>query len=37
VLELMFNPRWQLAKGAPPPGSYGRWWRRWRLKRHFSK
>jgi NADPH-dependent glutamate synthase beta subunit-like oxidoreductase len=36
VLELCFNPHWQLAKGAPPPGSGARWWRRWRLKRHLA-
>jgi len=37
LLELLFNPSWQAAKAAPPPGSHRRWWHRWRLKRYFSK
>jgi NADPH-dependent glutamate synthase beta subunit-like oxidoreductase len=37
LLELLFNPGgWQATKAAPPAGSLKRWWRRWRLKRHFQ-
>ena len=35
VLDLSFNPNWQQTKTQPPPHSLIRWWRRWRLKRHF--
>jgi NADPH-dependent glutamate synthase beta subunit-like oxidoreductase/Fe-S oxidoreductase len=35
VLDLPFNPDWQQTKTQPPPHSLLRWWRRWRLKRHF--
>ena len=37
VLDLLFNPRWRRTKSEPPPHSLVRWWRRWRLKRHFGK
>ena len=37
VLDLPFNPAWQQTKTQPPPHSLIRWWRRWRLKRHFGK
>ena len=37
VLELIFNPHWEKAKAAPPPGSLKRWWNRWRLKRDLQK
>jgi NADPH-dependent glutamate synthase beta subunit-like oxidoreductase len=37
VLDLPFNPAWQQTKTQPPPHSLLRWWRRWRLKRHFGK
>ena len=37
VLDLPFNPAWQQTKNQPPPHSLIRWWRRWRLKRHFGK
>ncbi|MBU4448636.1 MAG: hypothetical protein KKD99_08620, partial [Proteobacteria bacterium] len=36
VLDLLFNPAWQHTKTQPPPHSLLRWWRRWRLKRHFG-
>ena len=35
VLDLPFNPAWQQTKTQPPPHNLLRWWRRWRLKRHF--
>lgn len=35
VLDLPFNPAWQQTKNQPPPHNLLRWWRRWRLKRHF--
>ena len=35
VLDLVFNPEWQQTKTQLPPHSLMRWWRRWRLKRHF--
>jgi NADPH-dependent glutamate synthase beta subunit-like oxidoreductase len=35
VLDLPFNSAWQETKTQPPPHSLIRWWRRWRLKRHF--
>jgi NADPH-dependent glutamate synthase beta subunit-like oxidoreductase/Fe-S oxidoreductase len=35
VLDLAFNPDWQQTKTQPPPHNLKRWWRRWRLKRHF--
>jgi NADPH-dependent glutamate synthase beta subunit-like oxidoreductase len=35
VLDLVFNPAWPRTKSQPPPPSRARWWRRWRLKRHF--
>jgi NADPH-dependent glutamate synthase beta subunit-like oxidoreductase len=37
VLDLVFNPAWPRTKTQPPPPSRARWWRRWRLKRHFSR
>jgi Fe-S oxidoreductase len=37
VLDLLFNPAWQQTKTQPPPHNLLRWWRRWRLKRHFGK
>ena len=37
VLDLPFNPAWQQTKTQPPPHSLIRWWRRWRLKRHFGR
>jgi NADPH-dependent glutamate synthase beta subunit-like oxidoreductase len=37
LLELIFNPRWRQHKASPPAGSKTRWFRRWRLKRHFEK
>jgi NADPH-dependent glutamate synthase beta subunit-like oxidoreductase/Fe-S oxidoreductase len=36
VLDLPFNPDWQETKTQPPPPNLRRWWRRWRLKRHFA-
>ncbi len=36
LLELIFNPDWETARAAPPPGSLKRWWHRWRLKRYFQ-
>ncbi len=35
VLDLAFNPAWQQTKTQPPPHNLKRWWRRWRLKRHY--
>ncbi|MBM4301063.1 MAG: FAD-dependent oxidoreductase [Deltaproteobacteria bacterium] len=35
VLDLAFNPAWQQSKTQPPPHSLLRWWRRWRLTKHF--
>jgi NADPH-dependent glutamate synthase beta subunit-like oxidoreductase len=35
ALDLAFNPAWPRTKTQPPPPSRVRWWRRWRLKRHF--
>jgi NADPH-dependent glutamate synthase beta subunit-like oxidoreductase len=37
VLELLFNPHWDKAKSARPPGSLKRWWHRWRLKRELQR
>jgi len=37
VLDLPFNPAWQQTKTQPPPHSLIRWWRRWRLKKHFRR
>jgi NADPH-dependent glutamate synthase beta subunit-like oxidoreductase/Fe-S oxidoreductase len=37
VLDLPFNPAWQQTKTQPPPHNLLRWWRRWRLKKHFGK
>jgi NADPH-dependent glutamate synthase beta subunit-like oxidoreductase len=37
VLDLLFNPDWRRTKSQPPPHSLVRWWRRWRLKRHFGR
>ncbi len=37
ILELLFNPRWQQERAAPPAHSLKRWWQRWRLKRHLQK
>jgi Fe-S oxidoreductase len=37
VLDLPFNPAWQQTKTQPPPHSLIRWWRRWRLKKHFGR
>jgi NADPH-dependent glutamate synthase beta subunit-like oxidoreductase len=36
LLDLPFNPAWQQTKTQPPPHSLIRWWRRWRLKKHFG-
>jgi NADPH-dependent glutamate synthase beta subunit-like oxidoreductase len=36
VLDLAFNPEWPRTKTQLPPHSLVRWWRRWRLKRHFQ-
>jgi len=37
VLELLFNPHWDKAKSARPPGSLKRWWHRRRLKRELQR
>jgi NADPH-dependent glutamate synthase beta subunit-like oxidoreductase/Fe-S oxidoreductase len=37
VLDLPFNPAWQQTKTQPPPHNLLRWWRRWRLKKHFGR